>query len=165
MELYTDAFCAINSKSVAERGQGWEVVSQMNEARYYFGCTTWGNEFIFVFGGMNDQFMLTELGEGQSKCLNSIERYSVECNRWDLIELKTYQKFPFLSHVVAVHLPWDKDRILVVGGQTYNKKTQKFENLASVFKFDPSEDKLKACKNLAINDRFLMGMGISDGAK
>ena len=34
-----------------------------------------------------------------------------------------------------------------------------------MFKFDPSEDKLKACKDLAIHDRFLMGMGISDGAK
>ena len=69
------------------------MVAPMNEARYYFGCTTWRNDlndFIFVFGGMNESFMLPQLKEGQSKCLNSIERYSVECNRWDLIELKTY---------------------------------------------------------------------------
>jgi len=35
----------------------WEVGAEMNEARYYFGCCTWSNEFIFVFGGMNDKFM------------------------------------------------------------------------------------------------------------
>jgi N-acetylneuraminic acid mutarotase len=143
----------------------WEMNGDMNEPRYYFGCCTWNNEFIFVFGGMNDQFMQSQLSEGQNKCLNSIERYSVECNRWDQIELKTYQKFPFLSHLVAVHLPWDKDRILIVGGQTYNKKTQKFENLGVVYKFDPIDEKLKACKELATTDRFLMGMGISDGSK
>ena len=165
VELFQDAFSAINSGKLADKPQNWETISHMHEARYYFGCTTWGNEHIFVFGGMNEQFMLPQLKEGQSKCLNSIERYSVECNRWDLIELKTYQKFPFLSHLVAVHLPWDKDRILIVGGQTYNKKTEKFENLGCVYKFDPNEDKLKACKDLAIQDRFLMGMGISDGAK
>jgi len=165
VELYQDAFTAINSGKQADKPQTWEIISHMHEARYYFGCTTWGNEHIFVFGGMNEQFMLPQLKEGQSKCLNSIERYSVECNRWDLIELKTYQKFPFLSHLVAVHLPWDKDRILIVGGQTYNKKTSKFENLGCVYKFDPNEDKLSECKDLAIQDRFLMGMGISDGAK
>ena len=66
---------------------------------------------------------------------------------------------------MAVHLPFDKDRILIVGGQTYNKKTQRFENLGVVFKFDPIDEKLKACKDIANTDRFLMGMGISDGAK
>jgi hypothetical protein len=105
------------------------------------------------------------LAEGQSKCLNSIERYALECNRWDSIELKTYQKFPFLSHLVAVHLPWDKDRILIVGGQTYNKKAARFENLGCVFKFDPVDEKLKKCQDIKTPDRFLMGMGISDDAK
>lgn len=141
---------------------------EMHEPRYYFGCCTWKNDFnnyIFVFGGMNDRFMQSEIPEGLNKCLNTIERYVVEENRWDQIELKTYQKFPFMSHLVAVHLPWDKDRILIVGGQTYNKKTQKFETLGAVYKFDPNEDKLKSCKNLAFADRFLMGMGISDGQK
>lgn len=57
--------------------------SEMNEARYYFGCCTWNNEFIFVFGGMNDRLMSDKLDDGTSKCLNSIERYVVECNRWD----------------------------------------------------------------------------------
>jgi len=79
--------------------------------------------------------------------------------------LKTYQKFPFCSHIVAVHLPWDNDRILIVGGQTFNKKTHKFENAGFVFKFDPEDEKLKACKDLSAQDRFLMGMGISDGTK
>jgi hypothetical protein len=37
--------------------------------------------------------------------------------------------------------------------------------LGCVYKFDPNEDKLKECRDLAIKDRFLMGMGISDGAK
>ena len=32
----------------------WEMKDSMNESRYYFGCCTWNNEFIFVFGGMND---------------------------------------------------------------------------------------------------------------
>ena len=62
---------------------------EMNEARYYFGCCAW-NEFIFVFGGMNDQFMNQSLTDNQSKCLNSIERYTVEYNRWDRIDLKTF---------------------------------------------------------------------------
>ena len=143
----------------------WELNAPMLEPRYYFGCTTWNNEFIFVFGGMNDKFMEVELSESSSKCLNSIERYSVECNRWDPIELKTYQKFPFCSHLVALHLPWDKDRILIVGGQTYNKKTQQFENIGIVFKFDPIDEKLKECKSLDTSDRFIMGMIITDGAK
>lgn len=140
----------------------------MNEARYQFGCTTWrseGNQYIFVFGGMNELIMQEKLEDGQSKCLNTIERYVVECNRWDIIDLKTHQKFPFMSHLVAIHLPWDKDRILIVGGQTYNKKTKKFENQGSVYKFDPDQDKLKKCKDLAKPDRFLMGMGITDGSK
>jgi hypothetical protein len=137
----------------------------MKEPRYQFGCCTWNNMHIYVFGGMNDRFMESALSEGQSKCLNSIERYVLERNEWELIQLKTYQKFSFLSHLVAVHIPWDKDRILIVGGQTYNKQAGAFENLGVVFKFDPNEDKLKACQNLALADRFLMGMGISDGTE
>lgn len=35
----------------------WQQLAEMNEARYYFGCCTWNNEFVFVFGGMNDRFM------------------------------------------------------------------------------------------------------------
>ena len=81
------------------------------------------------------------------------------------IELKTYQKFPYCSHITAVHVPWDKDNILIVGGQTFNKKTHKFENMGMVYKFDISDEKLKACKNLATEDRFLMGMGITDVSK
>ena len=53
--------------------------------------------------------------------------------------------------------------MLIVGGQTYDKKTEKFENLGVVFKFDPIDEKLKACQSLATGDRFLMGMGITDG--
>lgn len=159
MEVCYDAFSG-------EADHRWEQdIAEMKEPRYQFGCCTWNNMHIYVFGGMNDRFMESALSEGQSKCLNSIERYVVERNEWELIDLKTYQKFPFLSHLVAVHLPWDKDRILIVGGQTYNKKGGAFENLGVVYKFDPNEDKLKACQNLAHADRFLMGMGISDGAE
>ena len=100
-----------------------------------------------------------------NKCLNSIERYSVECNRWDMIDLKTYQKFPFCSHIVALHLPWDKDRIIILGGQTYNKKTKNFENIGIVYEYDPVDEKLKICKELNNQDRFVTGMIISDGAK
>jgi hypothetical protein len=139
--------------------------AEMTEPRYYFGCCTYANEFIFVFGGMNDKFMELQMSENVSKCLNTIERYSVECNRWDQIDLKTYQKFPFCSHIVVVHLPWDKDRILILGGQTYNKKTQKFENIGIVYEFDPNSDRLKACKDLAATERFNMGMITSDGNK
>ena len=67
-----------------------------------------------------------------------------------------------MSHLVAVHLPWDKDRILIIGGQTYNKKTQNFENVKAVYKFDPFDEKLKACQDLAAIDRFQMGMAIAD---
>jgi len=121
VETCYDAFSSTNSGAAKDHNivQGkpqWEQNAEMNHSRYNFGCCTWNNEFIFVFGGMNEQFMESTFTEGTSKCLNSIERYSVECNRWDNIELKTYQKFPFVSHLVAVHLPWDKDRILIVGG-------------------------------------------------
>ncbi len=68
----------------------WVPMADMNESRYYFGCCTWNNEFIFVFGGMNDKFMEMPMSEHYSKCLNTIERYSVECNRWDRVDLKTY---------------------------------------------------------------------------
>lgn len=40
-----------------EQTPEWVQMEKMNEARYYFGCCTWNNEFIFVFGGMNDKFM------------------------------------------------------------------------------------------------------------
>jgi len=59
--------------------------------------------------------------------------------------------------VVAVHLPWDKDRILILGGQTYNKKTKDFENIGVVYKFDPIDEKLKVCGDLPDKDRFLTG--------
>ncbi len=64
-----------------------------------------------------------------------------------------------------MHVPWDKDRILIVGGQTFNKKTHKFENMGMVYKFDIADEKLKACKDLVTKDRFLMGMGITDPSK
>ena len=135
----------------------------MKEARYYFGCCTLNNQHIFVFGGMNDSFMLNHLAYGQSKCLNTIERFSIERNEWDIIELSTYQKFPYCSHIVAVNLPLDGDQILIVGGQTYNKEEGKFESMRMAYKFFPYEDKLQECKKTAIEDRFLMGMGITDG--
>lgn len=52
-----------------------------------------------------------------------------------------------------------------MGGQTYNKKTQKFENIGVVYEFDPISDRLKACKDLSATERFTMGMVTSDGAK
>jgi Kelch motif len=68
----------------------WDMRAEMKEARYYFGCCTLNNQHIFVFGGMNEGFMQEEIGYGQSKCLNSIERYSIEKNEWELIELTTF---------------------------------------------------------------------------
>jgi hypothetical protein len=41
----------------------WHEMAPMEEARYYFGCCTWNSEYILVFGGMNDRFMYSELGE------------------------------------------------------------------------------------------------------
>ena len=140
-------------------------MAELNEKRYNFGCTAWGSDFIFVFGGMNERFMFKDLPDNVSKCLNSIERYSVEVNRWDLIDLKTYQKFDFCSHIVAVHIPWDKDRILIVGGQTYNKKTKDFQNIGVVYKFDPIDEKLMKCQDLPETDRFVLCQGLSDGSK
>jgi hypothetical protein len=70
-----------------------------------------------------------------------------------------------LCKLVAIHLPWDKDRILILGGETWNKKSQKFENVGVVFKFDPIDEKLKACKDLDYPDRFVMCQGISDGSR
>lgn len=140
-------------------------MAEMNEARYYFGYCSWNNEFIFVFGGMNDKFMDNTIAEGGNKCLNTIERYTVEYNRWDKVDLKTYQKFAFMSHLVAIHLPWDKDRILLVGGETWNKKNQKFENIGVVFKFDPLDEKLVAGKSIQTPDRFLLGQGVCDNSR
>ena len=141
-------------------------MAEMNEPRYYFGCCVWNKDFVFVFGGMNDRFMTEELSEHHSKCLNTIERYSIEVNRWDQVNLKTSQKFPFVSHLVSVYLPWDKDRILILGGQTYNKKAKNFENIGVVLKFDPIDEKLKDCKGMSgSTDRFLVCQGISDGAQ
>lgn len=129
----------------------------MNEARYHFGACTWGDEHIYVFGGMNDKFMESRVADNYSKCLNTIEMYSIEANRWDPISLKTYQKFAFCSHIVAIHVPQDKDRVLILGGQTYNKKTNQFEKIGVVYKFDVRDEKMKACKGLAGPDRFLIG--------
>ena len=137
----------------------------MKEPRYFFGSCAIKDESIYVFGGMNETLLTPQLQHGQSKCLNSIERYIIDEQRWVTIELKTYQKFPHCSHITAVQLPWDNDNLLIVGGQTYNKKTHKFENLSTVYKFDISDEKLKACKNLAVEDRFLGGMGITDVSK
>jgi N-acetylneuraminic acid mutarotase len=142
VEVCYDAFAYVTAKKEEAVVPHWEMKAEMKEARYYFGCCTLKNEHIYVFGGMNDSFMLNELAYGQSKCLNSIERYSIEKDEWDLIELSTYQKFPYCSHIVAVNLPWDSDHILIVGGQTYNKDTNKFENMRMVYKFFPYEDKL-----------------------
>jgi diphthamide synthase subunit DPH2 len=49
-----------------------------------------------------------------------------------------------------VNLPWDNDKILIVGGQTYNNNTKNMENMQMVYKFDPYDDKLKECKNTSI---------------
>jgi hypothetical protein len=67
--------------------------------------------------------------------------------------------------LVAIHLPWDKDRILIVGGQTYNKKTGNFEKAGIVYKFDPVDEKMKSCGGLADGDKFIVGQGLSDGGK
>ena len=132
-------------------------MAELNEARYYFGYCLWNSDFVFVFGGMNDTFMDTSMTEASNKCLNSIERYTVEYNRQDMIELNTYQKLEYMSHLVAIHIPWDKDRILIVGGQQYNKKTLKFDNVGFVFKFDVLDEKLTACKSLSEPDKFVVG--------
>ena len=157
--------CCVDAFDPDVPNKSWKFMCEMNEARYYFGCCTWNGDYVFVFGGMNDKFMESVPGEGANKCLNSIERYTVEFDRWDKIDLKTYQKFSFISHLVAIHVPWDKDRILILGGQTYNRKSQQFENVGVVFKFDPIDEKLIACKNLDTPDRFLTGQGICDNSK
>ena len=91
----------------------------MKEARFYFGCCAFENKSIYVFGGMNENLVL-QAAPGQSKWLNSIERYTIVRDEWDLIQLTTQEKFPFCSHVVAVNLPSYDNSILIVGGQTYN---------------------------------------------
>jgi N-acetylneuraminic acid mutarotase len=52
VETCVDAFSAS-----PEEPPRWEKTSEMNNPRYYFGCCTWNNTHIFVFGGMNEGFM------------------------------------------------------------------------------------------------------------
>jgi len=52
VEMCSDAF-----EGDEHTKKHWVERASMNEPRYYFGCCTWGSDFIFVFGGMNDRFM------------------------------------------------------------------------------------------------------------
>jgi len=117
MEICQDAFANVGIKDPKDyKVIKWENGADMKESRYYFGCCQVRDEHIYVFGGMNEGLLKSTLGVGESKCLNSIERYSIETRLWETIELKTYQKFPYCSHITAVHVPWDLDNILIVGG-------------------------------------------------
>lgn len=58
VEVCFDAFAYVGSKDKEVQPPTWETRAEMKEARYYFGCCTLNNQFIFVFGGMNDSFML-----------------------------------------------------------------------------------------------------------
>jgi Kelch motif len=68
----------------------WEKGPEMNEPRYFFGCCAFKDESIYVFGGMNQDILKQSLSHGESKCLNSIERFIIDEQRWVTIELKTY---------------------------------------------------------------------------
>jgi N-acetylneuraminic acid mutarotase len=59
VEVCYDAFnsAGADQMGVLQHKPQWEESTSMHEARYYFGCTTVNNEFIFVFGGMNESFM------------------------------------------------------------------------------------------------------------
>ena len=93
----------------------WELITNLNEARAFFGCCAMENQYIYVFGGFHDYEML-----------NNIEKYDTITDTWITLYYKL--PYPLVKHAVA---STDKRNILILGGMSND-----FSPLASVINLD-----------------------------
>ncbi len=97
----------------------WELISNLNHPRAFFGCITYKKN-IFVFGGMyNDQL------------LSSIEKYDTYTNVWTTYPIKLPEK---LAKMGIINY---NDIIFIIGGINENYKTT---NTVYQGKFDYKND-------------------------
>jgi N-acetylneuraminic acid mutarotase len=79
IEICQDAFANVGIKDPSKHKEiTWEKGPEMKEARYFFGCCAFKDDSIYVFGGMNQAILQQSLQVGESKCLNTIERFIID---------------------------------------------------------------------------------------
>ena len=86
--------------------QEWIEVSPMNTSRAFFGACTIMDQFIYVFGGLND-----------FKMLKSFEKYDDIVNSWTSILLELPTPLAKMGVVpLAEAGNYEKTEIMILGG-------------------------------------------------
>ena len=106
----------------------WTPVHPMREARsnhVFIRC----GDYLYSIGGKATGLSM----DGQITCLNSVERYNVNANKWDQVAPMNKERFDFAA--VVLH-----DEIYVIGGKVlldYNHVT-KARATPRTEKYDPA---------------------------
>lgn len=82
----------------------WEEIAALNQQRCAFGVTCYNAQSIYVFGGY----------DGNQR-LDSIEKYEIQTNKWEVQKLRLSHP---LSNTSATQI--SEDEILILGGGTDN---------------------------------------------
>jgi len=115
----------------------WEMATNMNEARAFFGHCALDGQYIYVFGGFHDYDML-----------NTIEKYDTITDTW----ITLYFKLPYpMANHAAIAI--DKRNILILGGMSKD-----YEPMASVINIDVTTAKFT--KKVPLKSSKLMDGGV-----
>ncbi|EGG18529.1 Kelch repeat-containing protein [Cavenderia fasciculata] len=124
--IYTIGGCNISGSSVNTFDRfdidenRWVELSPLNHEMYSGGAIIDNNNgYIYVFGGFNSQ---------NNETLNRVERYSIEHNKWEVVEPPIPQRMTFTNSTF-----FDGDHyVYLVGGHSPATK----ENISTVYRFN-----------------------------
>ncbi len=109
------------------KSKTWVTLKPMNEAKHGFQIAAYNN-FIYVFGG----FTFSAVHKPKWKSVNTIERYDIKTNQWQILPVKLLS--PRSSNALAVV----NDKVYLIGGwdstpQFESDKNGRFHSSIEVF--------------------------------
>ena len=96
-------------------------MAKLNVVRSGASVCSFNNEYLFCFGGLNNDGMIEEM----------IERFSLRVNRWDVFTLVNYTSYLPLIETSCIQI--NNNQILILGGSSILTTEGDFENTTASF--------------------------------
>lgn len=124
----------------------WFPIFPTKVACHHSAVCSFGSRFLYKFGGYNNL-----------QPVNTIERYSIPKNRWEILEVEGLKTLNFIAQAEALKI--NKDTIMIFGGAA-NLRNHPYMGITLFFKtinYDEniSEDELKY--EITMNSKYQIG--------
>jgi len=140
---HCEKFCTITNK--------WTVIAPMNQKKRNASVCIFNNQFIFAIGGYNNK-IYNKHGTLNNKFLKEIEKYEIETNTWQTIEITGDQQLS-VRRCYSFCFQTSSSSILIAGGNDGRYKKD-------CLLLDTTKNTLKTVCNLPHKDQFKSSLAL-----